>query len=64
MTKQQQVLQAVSEAVGNLLLRDRLNDPELGVGDIDHAVARGEISVKEIVQHFERELGDKLDPMA
>lgn len=64
MTKQQQVLQAVSEAVGNLLLRDRQNDPELGVGDIDHLVARGEIDFKEIVKHFERELQDRLDPTA
>ena len=55
---------AISEAVTKLLLTDRQEDSELPVGQIDHLVARQEITVKEMAAHFERELQDKLDPMA
>jgi|PlaIllAssembly_1097288.scaffolds.fasta_scaffold962272_2 hypothetical protein len=64
MSRRQKVLDATAHVVTDLLLRNRQADPELGVGEIDQAVAKGEVTVKEIVLVFERELQDKLDPMA
>ena len=62
MDKKTIILVAVSRAVTKLLLDDRKDDPELGAGEIDRAVARGDVTLDELAETFKRELSYKLDP--
>jgi len=50
------ILDTVSDLAADLLYYDRKDDEELPRGAIEAAVARGEITVDEIVEHFRAQL--------
>ena len=46
----------ISDTVLDLTYYDRKEDEELGVGDIEAAIKRGDISINEMTEWFRREL--------
>lgn len=56
----QHIANTVSDLVSNFLYYNRKEDEELPLGEIEAAIAVGEITVEEIVAQFERELREGL----
>jgi len=54
--RRQIILDEISDRVSDFLYYRRKEDEELGVGEIEDALAKGEITVDEIVSHFKAEL--------
>ena len=54
------ILEAVDVLVERLLVADRENDDELGPGDVQAAVAAGEIAQEHMVTRFAQELNARL----
>lgn len=54
------ILEAVDVLVERLLVADRETDDELGPGDVQAAVAAGEITVEHMAARFAQELGARL----
>ena len=50
------ILETVSDLVGDFLFYDRKEDEYLGVGEIQKAVERGDITKDEIVDEFRKQL--------
>ena len=50
------ILLTVSDLVSNFLHYDREEDEDLPRDDIEKAIAKGEITIAEIVAEFEKEL--------
>ena len=50
------ILNAVTDLVADLLYYDRKEDEDLSVGDIEHEIAIGNISVDAIVETFRNEI--------
>jgi hypothetical protein len=55
-TRAEMILDCISDTVGRLLFYDRKGDEELPLGEIEKAIASGEISVDAIVATFRSEL--------
>ena len=55
-TRKQLILDSVGDLVGDFLYYDRKEDEWLPRGEIELAISEGEISEKEIVDHFASEL--------
>lgn len=56
MTRRQNILATATDAARDLAYYDRKGDEELGVGDIEDAIAAGEVTFDEIVTAFADEL--------
>ncbi len=56
-TKRQLILEAISDLACDFMYYDRKEDSELENGDIETAIEKGEITVKEILDHFSSECG-------
>jgi len=56
MTRKQLILDTVEDLGRGFLVWDRHEDEELAIGEIEEAMAQGEITVDEIVAHFRKEL--------
>lgn len=54
------ILGYIDDMVTDFLYYDRKEDEDLGVGDIENAVANGEISVDEMVDKFRESLEQAL----
>lgn len=52
MTRRDLILATVGDLVGELLYYGRREDEDLGRGEIEEAIAAGEITVDEIVSRF------------
>ncbi len=50
------ILGTIHDLVANFLYYDRKNDEELRVGDIEKAIASGQITIEEIIEQFSVEL--------
>lgn len=59
-TRKQIILDTISDGVGRLMYYDRKEDDELPRGAIEEAVAKGEITLKEMVAEFTNELRNNL----
>ena len=59
-TRREHIMDIISDSVSDLLYYDRKEDEDLGVGDIEKAIKKGEITVEEIVTLFANELKDGL----
>jgi len=55
------ILGTVTDLISNFLYYDRKEDEELGVGEIEDAIKRGDITVEEIISLFESELRDGIE---
>lgn len=51
------ILGTVSDLAGNFMYYDRKEDEDLGKGEIEDAIAKGEITVQEIGEHFIKSTG-------
>lgn len=56
-TRREMILDTVADLVADFLCYGRKEDEDLPRGEIEAAVAAGEITPREIVARFERELG-------
>ena len=54
------ILGTVDDLVSDFLYYDRKGDEELGRGEIDSAISKGEITVDEIAEYFKNKLIDGL----
>lgn len=59
-TRKQRILDLISDGVGRLMYYDRKEDEELPRGAIEEAVAKGEITLDEMVAEFANELRNNL----
>ena len=50
------ILNAVTDLVADLLYYDRKEDEDLGVGDIEHEILTGNITLDDIVKTFKQEI--------
>lgn len=48
------ILGVIEDTVSNFLWYDRKYDEDLPCGEIEKAIARGEITIEDMVQEFER----------
>ena len=60
MKTKDRILGTVQDLVSNFLYYDRKGDEDLPVGMIDRAVAKGEITIDEIVDAFKSRLDNGL----
>lgn len=61
MNKKEHILGVIEDLVSNFLYYDRKGDEELEVGDIEDAVENEEITIKEMVEAFEKHLTECLE---
>jgi len=61
MASKEHILGSVPDLVSDFLYYDRKGDEDLPVGAIDEAIAKGEVSVDDIVSSFKAALIDSLD---
>lgn len=61
-SRRQHILNNVSDLASDFLYYDRKDCESLPRGEIEKAVAAGEITKKEIVDLFAKELGDLKEP--
>lgn len=54
--RREKILNIVADLVSNFLYYDRKEDEDMGVGEIDSAIIKGEITIDEIVSHFKKNL--------
>lgn len=62
MSRRHNIIATAIDAARDLAYYDRKDDEELGVGDIEDAIAAGEVTIAEIVASFEAELRTALGP--
>jgi len=60
MNRRQDILDTISDNINDFLYYDRKEDYDLPVGAIDLAITNGDITIDEIVNHFETELRKNL----
>jgi len=58
--RRQIIFNEITDRVSDILYYQRKEDEELPVGAIEEAIAQGEITVDEIVNHFKAELEENL----
>ena len=56
MSRRDIILDTLADAAIDLVDYNRRDDEELGEGEIESAIAAGEITIDEMVQHFGAEL--------
>lgn len=59
-TRKQIILDTISCGVAHLMYYDRKEDPQLPRGAIEEAVAKGEVTVDEMIAEFGNELRNNL----
>ena len=59
-SKKQLILDTLSDMLQDFLYYDRRDDSELLRGDIEEAVADGDITIEDMVKHFEKELKENI----
>jgi hypothetical protein len=62
MNRRERVLAVVDDAVIGMIFEDRREDDDLSPGDIEEAIAAGEVTVQDMVNAFEAALLSRLSP--
>ncbi len=55
-TRREHILNAASDLMGSFLYYDRKGDEDLEGGQIEEAIAKGEVTVEELLNVFEKAL--------
>ena len=61
-SRRQLILDTTSDLAIDFVAYDRRDDEDLGRGEIEEAITKGEITVDEIVAHFRESLKRELAP--
>ena len=61
-SRRQTIMDTICDLVRDFLYYDRKDDEELGVGEIEKAIAAGEITASEITRIFDDALIEGLKP--